>query len=147
MHLAEGAEGACFKWTGAPYKRGRATLKDQTLLKFKPFVDSEAIVIGFEELMLNENEKETNELGKTKRSKKKAGMRPANTLGALEVLWHNKKFTIGSGLNAAKRKYIWENQDEFIHQHICFKYQKFGMKPDGCPRTPIYKGFRNIKDL
>ena len=74
-------------------------------------------------------------------------MIPADTLGSLVVRWGAKKFTIGSGLNTIKRKIIWDNQDDYLGKWICFKYQKFGMKPDGCPRTPIYKGFRDIKDF
>ena len=147
-YLAARAEGACFKWAESFYKRGRGTLKDQTLLKFKPFVDDEAIAIGFEELLINTNDQETNELGMTKRSKRKAGMIPANTLGSLVVLWKGqKRFTIGSGLNEKKRKHIWAHRKHFLGKTVCFKYQKFGMKQDGSPRTPIYKGFRDISDL
>ena len=144
---AKSGEGACFKWAQAQYKRGRGTLKDQTLLKFKPFVDDEARVVGFEELMINTNDQEINELGKTKRSKKKAGMVLGDTLGALVVTWKGKTFMIGSGLNAIKRKIIWDNQKKFCGEYIVFKYQKYGMKADGKPRTPIYKGFRDMKDL
>lgn len=64
--LSQGYEGIMLRRPDGGYKFGRATSKQAWLLKHKPLEDSEAIVIGFEELMRNENEAFKNEVGHTK---------------------------------------------------------------------------------
>ena len=81
--LAEGYEGAMIRTPNGLYKQGRCGKKQPWLVKVKRFVDDEAVVIGVEELMHNDNEATTNELGRTKRSTHQAGKRPAGVLGAL----------------------------------------------------------------
>lgn len=61
--IAEGYEGLMFRKINGPYKQGRSTVKEGYLLKLKRFEDAEAEVIGYEELMHNDNVQETDELG------------------------------------------------------------------------------------
>ena len=83
--LAQGYEGIMLRSLAGPYKQGRSTANEGWLLKVKQFADSEAEVIGYEELMHNANEATTDELGNTKRSSHKANKQLTGKLGALQV--------------------------------------------------------------
>lgn len=151
--LEAGYEGIMVRSPDSPYKCGRATLKQGWLLKVKRFKDSEATIIGFEEQMENTNEATIDELGRTKRSKHKAGMVGKNTLGKFIVRevgstpWNGREFGVGTGegLTADLRKEIWDNRDKYLGKMIVYKYQVHGVKD--LPRLPIWKGFRDPRDL
>lgn len=145
--LETGFEGVMLRKVNGLYKQGRSTLKQFYLIKVKRFADDEAEIIGFEEKLINDNEAFTDITGYTKRSKEKAGMIKAGTLGALVVkdLKTGLEFTVGSGLNDSQRKEIWENQETYIGMIITYKHFKFGAKDK--PRFPIFKGFRHQDDM
>lgn len=151
--LAKGYEGAMIRSLTGPYKCGRATLNQGYLLKLKRFMDSEAEVIGFEELMSNQNEAEKDNFGRTKRSKALEGMVPANTLGKFLVRevgntpWKGLEFAIGSakGMTKELRQEIWDNREKYLGKIVTYKYQPHGVLT--LPRLPIWKGFRDLKDL
>lgn len=146
-----GAEGIMTRHPTGRYKCGRSTLKEAILLKYKRWVDEEATVIGFIEQMTNTNEKETNELGHSKRSKKKDGMVPANTLGAFVVKRANGQvFELGTGdgLTQELRKKIWDNKNEYLMQLVTFKHQVSPNDPPGMkPRFPSLRGVRHPDDI
>ena len=135
-----GYEGAMLRDPDSLYKQGRHTLKSQALMKLKKFFDDEAIIIGFEEKMHNENEKTTDERGYSKRSHKQEGMVPANTLGALVVKWKDVEFKIGSGYNDLQRQEIWDNRDNLIGKLVTYKFQETSKY--GIPRFPTFKALR-----
>src|SRR5690606_5448014 len=56
--LKMGYEGLILRNPDAPYKFGRSTLKEGSLLKLKRYEDAEAIVVSLEEAMHNDNEAE-----------------------------------------------------------------------------------------
>lgn len=151
--LLQGFEGVMVRSLLGPYKCGKATVKQGWLLKIKPMEDSEAQVIGFEEQMHNENEAELDNFGRTKRSKAQEGMVPANTLGKFVVIqtgdtpWKGQEFRIGTGkgLTQVLRKDIWDNQSKYMGKVITYCYQEIGTKD--LPRLPIYKGFRDKRDI
>lgn len=147
--VADGHEGIMTRSLEGKYKFGRATFKSQDLIKIKRFIDSEAIIIGFEEKLRNENEAETDELGHTKRSSAKAGLVPAGTLGTLLVrdIKDGREFGIGTGigLNDLLKKEIWDNQSKFLGRLIKYKYQEVGTKDK--PRIPSFQGFRDERDM
>jgi DNA ligase-1 len=154
--IAAGHEGIMTRNLKGGYKCGRATFKSQDLIKIKRFVDSEAIILGFEEKLRNENEAEVDELGHTKRSSAKAGMVPANTLGTLLVrdIYSNVEFGIGTGigLNDELKKKIWENREFYLKKMVKYRYQKVGSKVDPLtgkltPRIPSFQGFRHEDDM
>lgn len=143
--VSQGYEGGILRSLNGKYKQGRSTFKEGYLLKLKTFHDDEATVIGFEEKLTNTNAKEVDERGYSKRSSKKEGLVPANTLGSLLVMWNNVEFKIGSGFTDEQRKDIWDNQDKYLGKLVTFKYQE--LSSYGVPRFPTWKGFRNILDI
>lgn len=145
--LAQGFEGVMIRSGSGKYKCGRSTLKEGILLKLKRFLDSEAEIVGFEEKFHNENEKEKNELGLSKRATKKANLIPADTLGALLVkdLKTDIEFSVGTGYDDELRKQIWNNKEEYLGEVIKYKYQPSGAKDK--PRFPVFLGFRSRDDF
>lgn len=147
--VAEGHEGVMIRSLTGKYKCGRATFKSQDLIKIKRFVDSEAIIIGFEEKLRNENEAETDELGHTKRSSAKAGLVPAGTLGTLLVrdIKDRREFGIGTykGLKKEDLQEIWDNRDKYLGKIVKYQYQLVGTKDN--PRIPSFQGFRDERDM
>jgi DNA ligase-1 len=140
-----GGEGIIVRHPNAKYKFGRSTEKEASLLKIKRFYDSEAIIIGFKEKLKNNNTKELDELGYTKRSSKKDGLVPANTLGSLIVRWNGIEFDIGSGFDDALRLEIWNNKEKYLGKFAKFKYQRIG--PKGRSLLPIFLCIRNPLDM
>lgn len=138
--VCEGYEGAMLRDPSSLYKQGRHTLKSQALLKLKSFYDDEAEIVGFEEKMTNNNVKELDERGYTKRSSKKEGLVGANTLGALIVKWKDQEFKIGSGFTEEQRKQLWDSKESLVGLPVTFKYQE--LSKYGVPRFPVYKGVR-----
>lgn len=155
--LEDGYEGVMLRAPGGHYKFGRSTLKEGLMLKLKRFTDGEAEVIGVQELMTNQNEAKTNEVGRTQRSSAKAGLVPGGTMGSLQVkdLKSGVEFSIGSGPDAANRKQIWEQYlldlklpvTERLVLGAIAKYKSFKIGEKDKPRFPILLGFRDRRDM
>lgn len=148
-YLEEGYEGVMLRKARGPnskYKFGRATARSCTLLKCKRFTDSEAMIIGFEELMKNGNEATTDALGHTVRSSHQENLIPMGTLGALVCRTpEGVEFRIGTGFDQKTRQYIWNNKEYLDRQIVRFKSFKIGEKD--APRFPVYLGFRSPIDM
>lgn len=146
VSLSQGFEGIMIRSMGGGYKYGRSTLKEGLLLKLKRFSDDEATVIGVECLMQNKNIAGVNELGYIERSTDARGMVPVDALGALIVRRADGvEFKIGSGFTESQRYNLWQNQDEIIGKMVTYKHFEVGAKDK--PRFPIFKGFRDEKDM
>lgn len=145
--LSEGHEGVMLRTPKGKYKCGRSTEKEQILLKLKRFLDSEAKIVGFEEKLHNENLQERDEFGLSKRSTKKEGLMPADTLGALivEDIKTKVRFGLGSGFDDQLKKIIWDNRTKYLNKLVKYKYQSIGSK--NAPRFPVFLGFRSELDL
>lgn len=145
--LADGFEGVILRSPSSPYKCGRSTLREGYLLKLKRFSDSEAEIIGFEELLTNTNVKVKNRLGESERSTHQENLIPANTLGAILVrdLVSKVEFSIGSGFDQKTRKEIWESRESTLGKIVKYKYFAQGVKDK--PRFPILLGFRHQDDM
>ena len=146
-YLKEGYEGIILRTSDSPYKCGRSTVKQQWLMKLKRFKDSEAEVLGIEQLMHNANEATIDELGHTKRSKAKANMVPVEKLGAFVVrdIKTQVQFKVSTGMNDEQRLQFWQDGAKLIGKLIKYKYQAEGMK--NLPRFPVFLGFRDRIDL
>jgi DNA ligase-1 len=147
--LDKGFEGVMLREGGGLYKCGRSTLKQQVLLKVKRFQDTEAKIVGFEELLHNENEKQTNELNLSFRSSKKEGKRSGNTLGSfiVEMDFNDKQiqFKIGTGFSQEERLNFWNTRDTLLNKLVKFKYFEIGVK--NSPRHPVFLGIRDPDDM
>lgn len=145
--LLIGYEGIMIRSGNGRYKHGRSTAKEQIILKLKRFSDSEAKIVGYGEMMHNDNEATKNELGRTKRSGHKAGKRASGVLGYITVrdLKTNVEFDIGSGFSAAERNHFWLLGDELIGMVVKYKHFEVGVKDK--PRFPTFLGFRNPIDI
>lgn len=144
--LSIGYEGLILRDINGPYKHGRSTLKEGWMLKLKRFVDSEANIIGFEELMHNDNAAFTNELGQTARSTLEQNLRESGMLGALivESSEYPKSFKIGTGFDMGLRKLLWDNRHSYLGKQVKYKHFPIGVKD--VPRHPVFLGFRHEDD-
>lgn len=147
MWLDMGFEGCILRHPKGLYKFGRSTEAQGWMLKLKRFMDAEAEIIGFVELMTNLNVATTNALGLTERSSHQCNKEAAGTLGALMVrdLTNGWEFEIGTGFTEAQRQYIWDHRDELLGTYVKYQYFAVGMKDK--PRFPSYKGPRNPIDM
>ncbi len=150
--IEAGFEGIMLRHPNGRYKYGKSTLNEGYLMKFKRFVDTEAEIIGFTELMRNDNEAEINELGLTKRSKVSANMTPMGVLGNFIVRgaevgnpFYGVTFEVGSGLTAADKAKFWKERDSLLGKIIKVKYFERGVLDK--PRFPVYLGFRNAVEM
>jgi DNA ligase-1 len=117
------------------------------MLKIKPFVDAEAVVVGVEELMHNENEAETSQLGLQKRSSHKDGKVASGKLGALVCMavgpghyTESPHFKIGTGFDDATRHLLWAQREELFGKIVKYKSMQHGTLD--APRHPVFLGFR-----
>lgn len=145
--LAEGYEGVMIRSLSSPYKCGRSTAREGYLLKIKRFSDSEAEIIGFEELKHNTNVAVKNKVGRSERSTSKKNMVPGNTLGKILVrdLKSKVEFGIGSGFDDTMRRLIWDNRSEWMGKIVKYKYFSVGVKD--APRFPVFLGERSVDDM
>lgn len=143
----EGFEGVIVRKCDGKYKFGRSTLKEELMLKIKRFNDSEAIIIGCQECLHNENEAVKDALGYKKRSSHAANKTSSGKLGAFIVkdLVSDIEFNIGTGFTDEQRKEIWKNKDSFTNKILKYKYFDKGVKD--APRHPVFLGFRSIEDM
>lgn len=142
-------DGTIVRQTTMPYKGGKRTAKQGHVVKIKDFLDDEATIVGFEELLSNQNEAKTNPLGRTERSTHKAGKIPMNTLGALVCRFERGKepveVKLGTGFSADLRKHIWDNRNDYVGSLAKFKYMRISKY--GVPIHPVFLGFRDIGTL
>lgn len=147
--VEKGYEGIIIRDPQAFYKHGRSTVREGGMLKLKRFSDSEAVIISMDELMHNENEATTNELGRTARASNKENLVPWNTMGALRCrdMSSMVEFSIGTGFSAAERKWFWEHRMDFIHSATIVKYGFLDYGVKELPRHPKYLGLRDKEDM
>lgn len=137
-----GAEGVMLRDPNGFYKFGRSTLNEQLLIKYKPWNDDEAKVIGIIEEMKNQNIKTTDLRGLSKRSKHIANLQGKGTMGAL--LCKNKRFgefQLGSGFTKERKQQIWDEAKEVflisdLNLKLRFRYR--GVTKYGKPRNASF---------
>jgi len=148
--LALGYEGVMVRGPNSPYKCGRSSENEGYLLKVKRFEDSEAVVVGYEELMHNDNVATRDAFGRTERSTNQENLRPAGVLGKLVCQYRNAagnmvEFGIGTGYDAKTRAELWVKRDKLKNKIVKFKHQPSGA--DERPRFPVFLGFRDKWDM
>lgn len=145
--VSDGYEGVMVRSTTGRYKHGRSTNREANIFKLKRFSDSEAEIIGFEELYKNMNDKQVNELGNSFRSSHKDNLMAMDTLGALIVrdIKTGVEFNIGSGYTQEVRDQIWASRDKYLGKLAKYKHFEVGVKDK--PRFPVFIGMRSEIDL
>jgi DNA ligase-1 len=149
FYLEQGYEGVMLRAFQGPrsfYKFGRSTPKETTLLKLKRFEDAEAVVVGFEEEMRNDNEATTDALGRTKRSSHAENKVGKGRLGALVCQApEGIEFNIGTGFTAAQREHLWIERSTWLGRIA--KYKSFAIGVKDAPRFPVFLGWRDPIDM
>lgn len=144
--LAAGYEGLILRTVNSPYKFGRSSAREGYMLKLKRFSDAEAEVVGFMELLSNQNPKTRDKFGDSERSSHKENMIPQGTLGALTCLHTNgMEFGIGTGFDDKTRQEIWNNRKKYLGKLVKYKHFDCGVKD--VPRFPVFLGWRDKSDL
>lgn len=148
--LTRGYEGLMIRDPQGPYKTGRSSEREGWLLKVKRFSDAEARIVEYYEEMENQNVAFTNELGRTARSSHKAGKVGKNRLGGFHCVgvggdYDGVEFDVASGAMCHEmREKLWKTRDLVGHLLV---YKYFPTGGDTRPRHPIFKGFRDPRDL
>lgn len=146
-----GYEGMMLRDPNGPYKQGRSTAREGYLLKVKRHADAEAVIVGFEEEMENQNEAFTSEIGRTKRSTAQEGLVGKGRLGSFIVegvqsqVFAGVRFNVGTGIDHATRENYWQRREELIGQCITYRYLPVGSLD--APRHPVFKGMRPSFDM
>ena len=142
----DGHEGLILRDGDGKYKHGRSTVREQLMIKVKPWRTSEGRVKRVEEELHNGNAAEKNELGRTKRSSAKAGLTGKGRVGSLILvdpkLWNGAEFSAG-GLTDAQKEQYWANPP--IGELWTYKYLETGGKD--LPRHPGLIGPRHEDDM
>ena len=129
--LNQGFEGIMLRIPGGRYKSGRSTLKEGLLVKFKRSADSEATIIGTEELVHRAGS-QTGEAG--------------DTLGAIIARGvDGTEFRIGTGYTAGQRLALWVNRDMIAGKIVKYKHSQKGSKNK--PRCAVFLSLRHNNDM
>lgn len=156
---AMGFEGTIGRDANAPHKSGRCTAREGALVRWKQWIDAEAVVTAVEEGDHNANEATINALGQTERSSHQANKIPNGMVGsltgtALESIDVNGKTFIQQGhpivispgrLTEEERKLYFQRQDLIIGKVIKFKFFPKGLKDK--LRFPTFQSFRSAEDM
>jgi DNA ligase-1 len=147
--IAKGGEGVMGRDPRGPYKYGRSTMRESWLWALKPYVDDYAVIIGYEEMLENQNELTVNERGYAARAGFKENMVPKGTLGKFICQSPNfpKTFGVGMGvgLDFALRDRVWANRPGFLGNIMKYKYQLIGIKER--PRQPKFMGLPHDHEI
>lgn len=147
--LNMGYEGICTRAPDSPYVCRRSTPREQYLVKFKQWDDSEAVILGFKEAMENTNDIVPDNFGYARRPGGRADHQPKGYLGAFLVrdVHTGCEFSIGGGkgLTLALRQHIWDYQDSYLGKVVKYRYQPCGTKDK--PRIPQFLSFRDPEDM
>ena len=129
--LAQGFEGLVLRVPDGGYKHGRSTLREGLMVKLKRFSDSEAEIVGVEELVHRAN-----------RPIGEAG----NTLGAIVARAPDGTvFKIGTGYTANQRLALWANRDRIVGMAVKYRHAECGSR--GRPRCPVFIDLRYEYDM
>lgn len=154
--VQDGFEGMMLRHPMGPYKMGRSTMREQYLMKWKRFTDSEARILDYFEQEENTNEATIDALGYTKRSSHKSGKKGTGRLGGWYVedikLRKGVKFHIGTwkGMTLKGREKLWKLCEKSFDKLFKGKVLNYRYQDVGTVDKPIFgviTGFREAIDL
>ena len=127
--LDDGFEGVILRDPMGRYKHGRSTLREGLMVKLKRHADSEAMVVGTEELVHG---------GQNRRR--------GGTLGSIIAAGQDgTSFKIGTGYTAEQRSTLWAIRDSIVGMAV--KYRHAGRGSKGRPRGPVFLDMRHTDDM
>jgi DNA ligase-1 len=141
--LKDGYEGLILRDFKSPYKFGRSTLKEEYMLKVKPFESFDAKIIDvIQATEVNPNaEKTISELGYSITSKKKDDRVLINKASAFLVEYQGKPVKVVIAMTDLEKTHIWCHRNAYIGKMIEYKGMLIGSKD--VPRHPVFLRFRN----
>lgn len=172
--VAAGQEGLILKRPDSLYKGGKASGKNATEWKVKPYEDSEAVILSVFERMHNTNEATKDALGHTKRSNTKGAKEGTGLIGGfvcctlearmpkgvLQVLAGNtlrdmgvaakwvkeNTFEVSAGkMTHVESAKLWQGRAQLVGRTIRFQHVTVGGYDK--PRHGTFQGFREAWDL
>lgn len=145
-HLLDlGYEGGIGRDPTAPYKEGKATIRQGFMWKVKPFDTCEGRVIGWYEEEKNTNEAKREITGKLKRSSARSGKVAKGRLGGLILrdVKTSVEVRVGGGFDAAHRDGLWPIRETLMGKLVRYKKQAVGEKDK--PRHPNFVEFVDFR--
>lgn len=146
--LEAGYEGLMVKKKFAKYKFGRATFKQATIFKMKPYMTFDTIVLGIQQATKVDPKaaKKINELGRSETSKKKGDRIPIESASAIftELEGEPVKVSVAS-MDHDLRAKLWENRKE--REGKCFEWKGMVVGSKDVPRHPMFVRWREDKDV
>jgi DNA ligase-1 len=161
-NMEAGYEGTCFYGPDVMHKEGKSSPTHNGVLRIKDFIDGEARVLSIAEGDTNNNEAQTNELGRTFRTSHKDNKTPNGLLGSMECeqladlfdLHDAKKLLMAKGqiFTCSPGKMTEDQKREFLAspEQIVGKTIKFKFFPKGIkdkPRFPNFDSIRSAEDM
>lgn len=163
VYLEDGDEGVVLCRPDVAYKGGKASGKNATWWKVKPYEDAEAVIIGAFERMHNTNEATKDALGHTKRRNTKDAKEGTGLLGGFvcvhldywqELAGHEEDldeqfaFEVSAGKTTALEKVaLWKAYCEGRLGGKIIRYQHVTVGAYDKPRHGTFQGFRDKWDL
>jgi len=147
--LAAGYEGIIQRDPSAKCKRGRATEREASFGRRKPYEDTEGLLLEVLEAQENLNEATVDAQGLTKRSSHQENKVGKGMAGPLIVrrLDTGEVVRIGPGkLTHAERIELWENREQAVNVKIAkFRHMAYGVKD--APRQARFLSWRSEHDI
>ena len=153
-----GYEGTILRAHDGKYKEGYSSPTQGGLVRIKPFMRVDAIVVKIYEGQRNENEAQENELGHTFRSTHKENMVPNGMVGAMDavlcedVVFNGKvlhkagdMMRVSAGrMTHAERALYFASPNLLMSKRIQVQIFPIGIKDK--PRMPTFQSFRTLED-
>lgn len=144
--LNDGYEGLILRDITSPYKFGRSTLKEEYMLKVKPYetFDSRIIDVIQATEVNPDAEKKINELGRSVTSRKKDDRILVEKACAFQVTYDGYLVKVSLAMTDEEKKEVWKNKEKYIGKMIEYKGMLVGSKD--VPRHPVFVRFRDDRD-
>jgi len=144
--LDDGYEGIMLRDPCSKYKYGRSTLKQEWLLKVKPFETFDSKIIAVKQATkVNPNaDKKINKLGRSVTSRKKDDRIEIEKAAAFVVKYKSHLLKVSIALPDKEKEKIWKNKDSYIDKMIEYKGLMIGSK--NVPRHPVFVRFRDDRN-
>lgn len=144
--IEDGYEGLILRRPSSLYKNGRATWKEQSMIKMKATDDAEGMVLDVFEGSMNMNDPKRSPLDYSERSTHQENLVPSGMVGRFSVDFEGSEINVAPGsLTHDERVEIWENREAHLGKMLKFRFTSYGAKSN-VPRFCRALGFRHEDD-